>query len=46
MKQHWPRRHEGAGAGEKEILEQGFFFLKVSPELTSAANSPLFAEED
>ena len=29
------------------IITYGFFFLrKISPELTSAANPPLFPEED
>ena len=31
----------------EEDVPAGFFFLrKISPELTSAANPPLFAEED
>ena len=40
---------DGSGDSSKELSQMltFFFFLrKISPELTSAANPPLFAEED
>ena len=38
---------EGKEVGkEKEKKHHGFFLRKINPELTSATNPPLFAEED
>ena len=43
MTQEGLRRH----SGEAWLSVKSFFFLrKISPELTSATNPPLFAEED